>query len=228
MVKDARRLQLRVGDGLWLRLIDVGGALKRRSYEGEGSIVIEVVDAFCPANDGRSVLAQTLGRRTPSLSCGSQRRPRLRVSRGFSFERLGAAAGSRSSRTVRSPGRRRSLAPTAAVLQRALLVAVTVRLCKSVAEFHEAVGAISEYGAWEITDEVAERFLRCHPLERMHAAFEGKRAVGGAGAFPLELSVPGGTVPCAGVTVVGVYPTHRRRGTDVDDASAARRRSCGR
>ena len=42
MVKDARRLQLRVGDGLWLRLIDVGGALKRRSYEGEGSIVIEV------------------------------------------------------------------------------------------------------------------------------------------------------------------------------------------
>ena len=46
----------------------------------------------------------------------------------------------------------------------------------------------------------------------MHAAFEGKRAVGGAGAFPLELSVPGGTVPCAGVTVVGVYPTHRRRG----------------
>ncbi len=91
-------------------------------------------------------------------------------------------------------------------------MAVKVRPCKSVAEFKEAVGAISEYGAWETTDEVAERFLRCHPLERMHAAFEGKRAVGGAGAFPLELSVPGGTVPCAGVTVVGVYPTHRRRG----------------
>jgi predicted acetyltransferase len=91
-------------------------------------------------------------------------------------------------------------------------VAVRVRPCKSVAEFRDAVGAISEYGAWEITDEVAERFLRCHPLERMHGAFEGKRAVGGAGAFPFELSVPGGTVPCAGVTVVGVYPTHRRRG----------------
>jgi len=36
--------------------------------------------------------------------------------------------------------------------------------------------------------------------------------VGGAGAFPFDFSVPGGSVPCAGVTVVGVYPTHRRRG----------------
>ena len=30
--------------------------------------------------------------------------------------------------------------------------------------------------------------------------------------FPFQLTVPGGPVPCAGVTVVGVLPTHRRRG----------------
>ena len=46
----------------------------------------------------------------------------------------------------------------------------------------------------------------------MHAAFDGDRIVGGAGAFPFELTIPGGTVPCGGVTVVGVLPTHRRRG----------------
>src|SRR5947209_14460903 len=46
----------------------------------------------------------------------------------------------------------------------------------------------------------------------MHAAFEGKEVVGGAGAFTFDFSVPGGSLPCAGVTVVGVYPTHRRRG----------------
>ena len=46
----------------------------------------------------------------------------------------------------------------------------------------------------------------------MHAAFEDGRIVGAAGAFPFELAVPGGTLPCAGVTLVGVYPTHRRRG----------------
>ncbi len=36
--------------------------------------------------------------------------------------------------------------------------------------------------------------------------------VGGSGSFALRLSVPGGTVPCAGVTVVGVQTTHRRQG----------------
>ena len=50
------------------------------------------------------------------------------------------------------------------------------------------------------------------PHERMHAAFEDGQIVGGAGAFPFELSVPGGSLPCAGVTAVGVHPTHRRRG----------------
>jgi predicted acetyltransferase len=87
-----------------------------------------------------------------------------------------------------------------------------VRPCASVDEFIDAAGAISEYGAWELDEETANRFLRVHPVERMHAAFEGKRALGGAGAFPFDFSVPGGSVACAGVTVVGVYPTHRRRG----------------
>ena len=50
------------------------------------------------------------------------------------------------------------------------------------------------------------------PHERMHAALADGQIVGGAGAFPFELSVPGGTLPCGGVTVVGVSPTHRRRG----------------
>ena len=46
----------------------------------------------------------------------------------------------------------------------------------------------------------------------MHAAFEAGEIVGGAGAFTFDLSVPGGSLPCAGVTIVGTYPTHRRRG----------------
>jgi predicted acetyltransferase len=47
---------------------------------------------------------------------------------------------------------------------------------------------------------------------RLHAAFEDGRAVGGAGAFTFQVTVPGGRVPAAGVTTVGVLPTHRRRG----------------
>jgi predicted acetyltransferase len=36
--------------------------------------------------------------------------------------------------------------------------------------------------------------------------------VGTTGAFTLEVTVPGGSLPMAGVTEVGVAPTHRRRG----------------
>ena len=58
-----------------------------------------------------------------------------------------------------------------------------------------------------------ERFSKNLPIERMHAARENGTIVGGAGAFPFELTVPGGAVvPTAGVTVVGTFPTHRRRG----------------
>ncbi len=87
-----------------------------------------------------------------------------------------------------------------------------IRACQSVDEFRDSIGAIAEYGTWEIGEDEAKSFLRVLPLERVHAAFEGKRAVGGAGAFPFDFSIPGGTVACAGVTVVGVYPTYRRRG----------------
>jgi predicted acetyltransferase len=74
------------------------------------------------------------------------------------------------------------------------------------------VGSIGHYfGGWPDL-EGAERFARNLPLERMHAAFDGERVVGGAGAFPFQLTVPGGEVACGGVTVVGVQPTDRRRG----------------
>ena len=88
----------------------------------------------------------------------------------------------------------------------------TVRPVDDLEEFVDAVGAISHYFGSERNLERAERFAKVLPLERMHGAFDGDRIVGGAGAFPFELTVPGGTVPCAGVTVVGVLPTHRRRG----------------
>ncbi len=46
----------------------------------------------------------------------------------------------------------------------------------------------------------------------MHIAADGESIVGGAGAFQFDLTVPGGPVRTAGVTVVGVLPSHRRRG----------------
>ena len=92
-------------------------------------------------------------------------------------------------------------------------VALRIRPTRNQAEFADAVGAIGHYfgGAFSSEDSLVN-FARVLPFERMHAAFDGSAIVGGAGVFPLELTVPGGPVSCAGVTVVGVLPTHRRRG----------------
>ena len=57
-----------------------------------------------------------------------------------------------------------------------------------------------------------QRFTNLLPLERMHGAWSNGTIVGGAGAFPFDLTVPGGDLPTAGISVVGVLPTHRRRG----------------
>jgi predicted acetyltransferase len=48
-----RRMRYRMGDGLWVRLVDVGAALSGRRYSAEGELVLEVADAFCPWNEGR-------------------------------------------------------------------------------------------------------------------------------------------------------------------------------
>ncbi|HET8527268.1 MAG TPA: GNAT family N-acetyltransferase [Gaiellaceae bacterium] len=88
----------------------------------------------------------------------------------------------------------------------------TVRPAADVEEFGRALYGIGQYFGGPPTEEQLERFTQVLPLERMYAGFEGDEIVGGAGSFPFELSVPGGSLACAGVTVVGVYPTHRRRG----------------
>ena len=49
-------------------------------------------------------------------------------------------------------------------------------------------------------------------LDRSLGLWEGGRAVATAGLYSKELTVPGRTVQCAGVTWVTVAPTHRRRG----------------
>jgi predicted acetyltransferase len=48
--------------------------------------------------------------------------------------------------------------------------------------------------------------------DRSQAGFDGDEVIATAGIITRELTVPGGTVPMAGVTDVSVAPTHRRRG----------------
>ena len=80
-------------------------------------------------------------------------------------------------------------------------------------EVGEALNPIWHYFGGSATEEDVERFSTILPAERVHAAFEGDRIVGGAGAYLFDTTVPGGAqVATAGVMAVGVLPTHRRRG----------------
>ncbi len=64
-----------------------------------------------------------------------------------------------------------------------------------------------------LTGEDRELALSRLEFDRSLAAFDGPAHVGTAGAYSFQLSVPGpGTLPAAGVTWVGVLPSHRRRG----------------
>src|SRR6187551_1688555 len=61
-------------------------------------------------------------------------------------------------------------------------------------------------------DEVIEQERKLLEFDRTLAAFDGDELVATAGIYSYEMTVPGRTVPTAGVTWVSVLPTHRRRG----------------
>src|SRR5262249_5149016 len=89
-------------------------------------------------------------------------------------------------------------------------MSVEVRAC----EPDEGLSSLAPIGplCGGAPDESAVRVTRFLEPGRAHAAWAGGNVVGGSGAFSLDLTVPGGRVPTAGITVVGVLPTHRRRG----------------
>jgi predicted acetyltransferase len=87
-----------------------------------------------------------------------------------------------------------------------------VRPVTDLDEFSRSIFAIGQYFGMVPTEERMQRFADLLTFERTHAAFSDGAIVGGAGAFTFNVTVPGGDLPTAGVTVVGVYPTHRRRG----------------
>jgi predicted acetyltransferase len=60
--------------------------------------------------------------------------------------------------------------------------------------------------------EDREVFAAVLEFERSLGAFAGARMVGTAAAHSFELTVPGGTAPAGGVTIVTVHPAYRRRG----------------
>jgi len=59
MLADQRRAHPAVSDALWVRLIDLPGAMCQRTYASPADIVLEVLDPFLPENAGRWRLTTT-------------------------------------------------------------------------------------------------------------------------------------------------------------------------
>ena len=62
------------------------------------------------------------------------------------------------------------------------------------------------------TDEELAVSREITEFDRTLAFFDGPEIVATAGIFSYEMTVPGGALPCGGVTRVSVLSTHRRRG----------------
>ena len=56
MLADARAVRRRVGDALWVRLVDLPRALAARTYGPPFEVVLDVADEACPWNAGRWAL----------------------------------------------------------------------------------------------------------------------------------------------------------------------------
>jgi len=79
-------------------------------------------------------------------------------------------------------------------------------------ELRAAMAAAESSFGGEVKDEDWEREQKILPASRALAAYDGARPVALAAAYAFDLTIPGGQLPCAGVTWVGVMPTHRRQG----------------
>lgn len=79
-------------------------------------------------------------------------------------------------------------------------------------ELPQVLDTISRAFGEDLHPEMAAIELALMSPGRALAAFDGTDVVAGGGMFEFEMTVPGGPRPVAGVTWVGVLPTHRRRG----------------
>jgi hypothetical protein len=87
---------------------------------------------------------------------------------------------------------------------------VDIKICASLDDLRASLTPISHYFGRQPVDEQIKTLQRVLPAHRVHAAWDEGRVVGAAGSYAFELTVPGGHVPTAGVTIVAVLPTRAR------------------
>ena len=91
-------------------------------------------------------------------------------------------------------------------------MSIEVTRCTDEGDLRASMSSIWHYFGLPPTDEAVGNFAALVGPDRAFVARESGALAGGCCSFPMELTTPGGRVKAAGVTMVGVQPTHRRRG----------------
>jgi predicted acetyltransferase len=89
---------------------------------------------------------------------------------------------------------------------------MTIEIGRFAGEWEELLELLDMAFSAPWTDEQYESERRIWEPERSVVASEDGQLVGHTGTFSHLMTVPGGQLPVAGVTMVGVRATHRRRG----------------
>jgi predicted acetyltransferase len=89
---------------------------------------------------------------------------------------------------------------------------IEVTACQTLDDMLPALTPVFHYFGITPAAQDGLRFVPFIEPSRAFLARENGAVVGGCGSFPFEMTVPGGSVATAGLSVVGVMPTHRRRG----------------
>ena len=89
---------------------------------------------------------------------------------------------------------------------------IEINAGRSAEEVLTALAPVMHYFGATPSPQDGSRFTPFIEPSRAFVAHEDGAAVGGCASFPFEMTVPGGVVRAAGLTIVGVLPTHRRRG----------------
>lgn len=91
-------------------------------------------------------------------------------------------------------------------------MSIDIRSGADAEDVRAAIAPIWHYFGFAPHEEVVANFTALMTPARTLIAREDAQDVGGCGTFPLRLTVPGGQIDAAGLSMVGVMPTHRRRG----------------
>lgn len=74
------------------------------------------------------------------------------------------------------------------------------------------VESISWHFGLTVKEDAADQLRTLIGLDRTYATFDDDNMVGTSAAYRMNMTIPGGSLPTAGLTEVGIAPTHRRRG----------------